>query len=121
MTKSHATLEQRQCAVCGEVYDTGAVLLDTKLRPKFTHHTLTGTGFCPEHQALKDSGYIAVIESDKQHNRTGRVAHLRASVWSNILEGPIPDGGIAYCPVEVMDILESLGGTSCESPSPSLN
>lgn len=82
--KSHVTLEQRQCVVCGNVYDTGALLLNKRLRNVFAQHTLTGYGLCPEHDALHKRGYCALIEcaNDAQPAfiedvvRTGQVLHV---------------------------------------------
>ncbi len=52
--KSHVSLEQHVCLVCGKAFDTGAVLLDKRLRASMEHHTKTGWGLCPEHQKLSD-------------------------------------------------------------------
>lgn len=34
MGKSYITMEQHQCHVCGKIFDTGALLLDTHLRKR---------------------------------------------------------------------------------------
>jgi hypothetical protein len=64
MSKSHVTMEQHKCAVCGKDYDTGALLLDTRLGKRFEMHTVTGWGLCPEHQKLYDDGYVALVGAD---------------------------------------------------------
>ena len=48
--KSHVSLEQHVCLVCGTAFDTGAILLDKRLRASMERHTATGWGLCPEHQ-----------------------------------------------------------------------
>lgn len=42
--KSHASLEQHVCLVCGTAFDTGRILLDKRLRACMEHHTTTGWG-----------------------------------------------------------------------------
>jgi hypothetical protein len=100
MDKSYVTLEQHRCIICGEDFDTGALLLDRRLREKFDTKTVTGMGMCPEHQKLYDDGYVALIEADntpagstmrpEDANRTGMIAHVRASAWENIFDTPVP-------------------------------
>ena len=60
--KSHVSLEQHVCLVCGKAFDTGTILLDKRLRASMEHHTKTGWGLCPEHQKLADDGFVALVE-----------------------------------------------------------
>ena len=43
--KSHVSLEQHVCLVCGTAFDTGAILLDKRLRASMECHTATA-GVC---------------------------------------------------------------------------
>lgn len=105
--KSHVSLEQRLCIVCGELFDTGHLLLDKRLRPSLSQHTTTGWGLCPEHQALFDEGFVALVECDparssaatgatrirpEQAYRTGRLAHLRRDAFTRLFDVPIDEG-----------------------------
>jgi len=95
MSKSYVTLEQHICVVCAQPFDSGTLLLDQRLRPKFDMHTVTSAyyesdgsfadpqpksrpdadrrglelkvnmGMCPEHKKLKDEGYIALVGCDE--------------------------------------------------------
>ena len=65
--KSHVSLEQHVCLVCGTRFDTGAILLDRRLRASMERHTATGWGLCPEHQKLSDEGFVALVECDPQY------------------------------------------------------
>ena len=67
--KSHVFLEQHVCLVCGARFDTGAILLDKRLRASMERHTATGWGLCPEHQKLSDDGFVALVECDPQRSR----------------------------------------------------
>lgn len=102
--KSHVSLEQHVCLVCGVPFDTGAILLDRRLRARMEHHTATGWGLCPEHQKLADDGFVALIECDPQRSgspsgavrmkpeeayRTGRVAHLKREAFAQVFNLPI--------------------------------
>ncbi|ODU42428.1 MAG: ATPase [Thiobacillus sp. SCN 63-374] len=102
--KSHVSLEQHVCLVCGTRFDTGAVLLDRRLRASMERHTATGWGLCPEHQKLSDDGFVALVECDPQHSgspagggrvkpeqayRTGRLAHLKREAFAQVFDVPI--------------------------------
>ena len=102
--KSHVSLEQHVCLVCGVRFDTGAILLDRRLRASMEHHTATGWGLCAEHQKLSDDGFVALIECDPQRSgspagganvkpeqayRTGRLAHLKREVFARVFNLPI--------------------------------
>ena len=95
--KSHVSLEQHQCPVCGTTFDTNTVLIHKQLTPVLEHHTVTGRSLCPVHQQLSDDGYLALVECDdtkstvtaghaKQEQvwRTGNIAHVRRSVAAQI-------------------------------------
>src|SRR5450830_1148211 len=66
--KSHVSLEQHVCLVCGTRFDTGTILLDRRLRASMEHHTATGWGLCAEHQKLSDDGFVALVECDPQRS-----------------------------------------------------
>lgn len=102
--KSHVSLEQHVCLVCGSTFDTGSILLDRRLRPTMEHHTTTGWGLCPEHQRLSSEGFVALVECDplrsglpsgegsmkpEEAYRTGRVAHLKRSAFAKVFNVPI--------------------------------
>ncbi|WP_269633247.1 ATPase [Pelomonas sp. BJYL3] len=103
--KSHVSMEQRVCLVCGQAFDTGAILLNKRLRASMERHTTTGWGLCAEHQKLADDGFVALVECDPQRSRspggrlkpeqayrTGRLAHLKRHVFANVFNVPIDAG-----------------------------
>lgn len=116
--KSHVTMEQRVCVVCGKLFDTGAILLDRQLRARFDRQTVTGWGMCPEHQKLIDDGYVALVSTipprvgstvrPEDADRTGRLAFLKRDVWERIFTVPLPAKGVAFVSDEVLDHLEKL-------------
>lgn len=122
--KSHVSLEQRVCLVCGKAFDTGAVLLDKRLRASMEHHTKTGWGLCPEHQKLSDDGFVALVECDPQRSglsagsarmkpdqayRTGRLAHVRRTVFTQVFNVSIDDKQTCvFVEPGVIDQLQSL-------------
>jgi hypothetical protein len=103
--KSHVSFEQHICLVCAACYDTGALLLDKRLRPKLSRHTLTGWGLCPEHQKMYDDDFVALVECDPQRSgchesgsirpeqayRTGRLAHLKREVFTKVFNVQVRD------------------------------
>jgi hypothetical protein len=117
--KSYVTLEQKHCAVCGKNYETGALLMDKRMR--FEKYTVTGVGLCPEDQKKFDEGYIALIEVDPKKSaiegdrlkpekayRTGRVAHIKSSAFNKVFNIPLPEKTpILFVDEEIIDkILE---------------
>lgn len=121
--KSHVSLEQHVCLVCGKAFDTGAILLDTRLRASMERHMATGWGLCPEHQKLSDDGFVALVECDPQRSgsqaggrmkpeqahRTGRLAHLRRKVFTQMFNVPIEDKqACVFVEPGVIDQLQSM-------------
>lgn len=107
--KSHVSMEQHQCPVCGNCHDTGAILFQKNLRQTLQPKTVTGEGFCPKCQELKNNGYIALIEvDDARTRRLGGIAHIRSSAWGHIFNVPAPEGGMAHVPTAVMDMIEEM-------------
>jgi hypothetical protein len=60
--KSHVSMEQYVCLVCGVAFDTGAILLDKRLRASMKRYTATRLGLCTEHQKLADEGFVALVK-----------------------------------------------------------
>lgn len=121
--KSHVSLEQHVCLVCGTAFDTGAILLDKRLRASMEHHTTTGWSLCPEHQRLFDDGFVALIECDPERSgsaadgllkpaqafRTGRLAHLRRSVFAQVFNVSIEaTQACVFVELGVIDRLQSM-------------
>lgn len=97
--KSHVSMEQHVCVVCGERFATGSLLLDRRLRASLSPVTLTGWSLCEEHRRLHDEGYVALVEIDPVRSgvaekdptvapdrawRTGLVAHLKNEVFAQV-------------------------------------
>ena len=102
--KSHVSLEQHVCLVCGTTFDTGAILLDKRLRASLERHTSTGWGLCDEHRRLFDEGFVALVECDPERSgkptgadhlkpeaayRTGRLAHLKREAFAGVFNVPL--------------------------------
>jgi len=118
--KSHVGMEQKVCPVCGQVFDTGAILLDKRLRNTLKQKTVTGWDLCPEHAKLWERGYIALVECDPEKSkftggtikpedayRTGRIAHIRKAVAKNIFNVEITSP-IAFVEPGVVDMMEKM-------------
>lgn len=120
MDKSHVTLEQKVCIVCGTAYDSGALLLDTRLRARFDMHTVTGWGMCPNDAAKKAEGYVALVEVSNgrdgmkpdEWNRTGRIAHVREAAFTRIFDVPAPTGKVAIMEPGVIEKLQAMTGNN---------
>jgi hypothetical protein len=74
--KSYVSIEQQVCLVCGQTFETGALLLDRRLRASMDRQTVTGWELCAEHRRLYEAGFVALIECDPA--RSGATPHTRA-------------------------------------------
>lgn len=84
--KSHVTMEQHVCLVCGQPFDTGNLLLDTHivngaLRKTFEMRTTTGWGLCPPHEKLHKDGFVALVACDESKSRDERGRITPSSAW----------------------------------------
>ena len=112
MEKSHVGMAHHVCPVCGTEHDP-VVLLDRRLRNTLTRHEFAGWQMCPEHQQLCHDGFTALVEVTNQPqsladaDRTGRIAHVRNTVWAQIFDMPLPDKGLAFVHPEAFAMLEA--------------
>lgn len=120
MSKSHVSMETKQCLVCAKEFNVG-ILLDRRLRDSLEPKTLTGYGLCDEHQKLFDDGYIALIGIDESkstvepngnilpHNayRTGNIVHVKHKVLDGFFNVTInPKLPIIFVEDEVINKLK---------------
>ena len=118
--KSFVTLEFNQCPVCYELHQTGALLLDKKMRDRLERETCTGFSLCPEHQKMYENNYVALVEIEEPEDKvglnpstvkpTGRVAFLHSDAFRYFFDGDTPDG-LAYIGSEVFNRIEVIHGT----------
>lgn len=122
--KSHVSLEQHVCLVCGIAYETGSVLLDRRLRASLMRYTTTGWGLCAEHQPLFSAGFVALVECDPQRSgmplsgdhvkpeqvyRTGRLVHLKREVFAAVFDTPIAaDQAVVFVEPGVIERLQAM-------------
>lgn len=117
MEKSHVTMEEHICPICGNKHDTGAILLDKHMRKRFDRKTATGYGICKDCQEKLDAGFIALVEvrnasgrstlKQEEAYRTGRMVWMQKSVALQIFNMPESayDRGMMFIDKEVMDKL----------------
>ncbi len=104
MEKSFVTMEQKVCGVCGHTYDSGALLLDQRMRKQFDMKTTTGMGLCDDCKKKKNAGYIALVVCDPTKStidneggqatakfenayRTGELIHMKKEVAQRMFTG----------------------------------
>lgn len=126
--KSHVSLEQHVCVVCGHPFETGAILLDRRLRSSMSRHTITGWDLCPEHRTLHEQGFVALVECDPARSgnpgagarvsphsvyRTGRLAHLKRGVFETLFNVALdPHTPCVFVDPEVMARLQQMQARS---------
>ena len=104
MSKSHVTIEQKMCPITGNVWETGELLFDKKMRNKFENNTITGYAFSPEAQEQLDKGFVALVEVNEEKSkntngkakmedahRTGRLCYLKREVATELFGNQIQD------------------------------
>jgi hypothetical protein len=112
MDKSHVGMGYNVCPVCGQTHNE-SVLLHKHMRPVLTRNEFLGWVMCDEHQKLCHEGYTALIEVNGQPkslsdaDRTGRLMHIRNSVWDQIFNMPLPDQGLCFVDPEAFAKLEA--------------
>jgi hypothetical protein len=122
--KSHVSMERCVCVVCGAEYDTGALLIDKRLRASLEHYTTTGWGLCPEHRRLFDDGFVALVECDPERSgasaqtnvlkpgqafRTGRIAHVKRELFGRASNVSIqPETPCVFVDSDVIDRLQTM-------------
>lgn len=114
MEKSHVGTGVSVCPVCGHEHDE-VVLVHKRLQKTLSQHMFMGWAMCGEHQSLKDEGYIALVEvantsppTLENAQRTGRIAHVRATAWPDIFNVPVPDKGMAFVEQGTIDVLQKI-------------
>jgi len=123
MDKSYVAMEKKVCIICGELYNTDAILLDRRLKKSLEDPTVTGRGICPAHEKLHNNGYVALVEVDPSKSkfpndntkkvnqedvyRTGRIAHVRREVAKELFNLPEDalDGPMVFTEKAVLDQL----------------
>lgn len=125
--KSFVSVEMNICPVCGVSHETGALLMDRRLRDQFERTTATGYSLCPEHLSLHEQGYVALVECDQSKSkitkgpngdtvkpgdeyRTGNIAHVRRAVAEHIFNVPIGDTPVMFIEIGVIDRLREMSG-----------
>lgn len=122
--KSYVSMAQKKCLVCGNNYDSGELLLDTRLKDSLDKYTVTGLGLCPEHNK---EGFICLLEIDETKSemnssgiikpqdayRTGNVAWLKKDVFEKIFNKPA-DSEIVFVDQGVMYQLQEMQNANAE-------
>ncbi len=118
--RSYVPMGQHLCVVCAQPYDSGAILLDRRLRASMERNTITGWGMCPKHEALRAEDMVALVACDGSKStknssgniqpddayRTGAVAHIKKYLWEHIMDVPTPEGMVGFCDDEVINLLQ---------------
>lgn len=100
MSKSYVTMETAICPICGKDSETGAILIDTRMRDRFEMRTPTHWDLCPEHKKLHQDGFIALVEvkntvmtrnlKPDEAVRTGLMCHVKREVFLQLFGAGAP-------------------------------
>jgi hypothetical protein len=106
MSKSHVSVENKICPICGVQHSHGcAVLLDPKLRDTLERDLVTGLGLCKEHDDLHLKGRICFVAVSNggpnlmpsTAKRTGEIAHVTPEFYAHAFKGDPPTVPFVYC------------------------
>lgn len=118
MEKSFVTLEQNVCPICTKVFETGNLLMDTrikngKLMETFDKCTITGYSICEECQKMIDEGRVALVEinepSDPNNltldnvDRTGKIGWIKREAVRQYLPEFPEDKLMCYIEKGILD------------------
>lgn len=124
MTANSVAMGQHICPVCGQLHDSGEILIHRKFANIKPSQTITGESLCDEHQRLFDDGFIALVEVSNEPragqsrmargdaSRTGRLCHLKRDWWSYVMNAPAPAGPMCFVQVGIIDHLEKVAKVS---------
>ena len=115
--KSYVSLEEKICSICGNKHDSGAILLDRRLKDSFEHKTLTGYDHCKDCQEKLDNQYVALVEVSNEPEgnimknedayRTGVLAWVKKHVCDKVFNVKITTPMVFVQP-EVINYMQSL-------------
>lgn len=117
MDKSYVTMEQNVCVVCTRKFDTGAILLDRRMRNVFEKETATGWGMCAECKQFAADGFVQLVECKGDHegtmkpgdaDRTGRICRLKKDAFERVFQQPAPKGGCMFIAPGIIEKLEAM-------------
>ena len=97
MDKSFVTIAV--CPICGE--ETGDLLIDTKLRESFGMHTVTPEPCKACREKYLSEGVLLFAPE------TGGIVGLKDAAYERIFSQKVPDGKVALCDAEVINILHA--------------
>lgn len=117
----YVKLEKNVCVVCAQTYETNGILISKRLKSIPKDAEITGWGMCPEHEELRDKGYVALVAIDENLSsreggnitpatayRLGAVAHIAKEVFDDVFDTPAPDHGVCFTESAVIDMLEKM-------------
>ena len=92
--KSYVSMERNVCPACGKEFDTGALILDRRMRNSLEKYTVTGTSFCKDCQEKLDEGFVILVEvregaTRSNPYRTGNMAFLKKAAAERIFNMPV--------------------------------
>jgi len=127
--KSYVSMEQHQCPVCLTTFDTGSILMDMRVRPRFERNTVTGMSPCPDCKTKLDEDFVALVVidpaksgqpnkdgtlgPDKAH-RTGDNVWLRRHVAVDMFGEGMGKVPMAYIDQDIFDKLKALSEGASE-------
>lgn len=136
MEKSHVAMEQHQCPICLETFDTGNILLETRFEPQrfssegysrgprelrktLDPHQLTGHSPCPDCQKKLDDGFVACVETAEERPigetiarieiaRSGNIVWIKQPAFTQIFSQPVPNPPMIFIEPGVLEKIASM-------------
>jgi len=116
--KSHVSIEQKVCAICGKTNDSGAILLEKNLRKSLEKFTVTGYNHCDDCNSKLSDQFIAAVEiSNKEESailknenaiRTGVIVWIKKRLAREIFNVPEIHSPLVFVTHEVVEFLKNL-------------
>lgn len=116
--KSHISLESNICPVCGVTHETGALLLDKRLKQSLDRQTITGFSLCPDCKQKHDDSYLALVAIDESKSakpyrpdtvyRTGEICHIKYAAARQIFNDDLSKYEFIYIEPDVIVKLQEM-------------
>lgn len=124
--KSHVGMLHRVCLVCLKTVETD-ILLDKRLKKSLNRDNYQLSDKLCEDCGKLEQEYIALVEvsnppagsastlEQKDANRTGRIAHIRRTVFTQLFDKPCPTTPMVFVDSQLIDkLIEMQEKSQCQ-------
>lgn len=114
-------METKICPVTGKEFESGTILMDTRLEDSMERKTCTGVEVSPEVQEKIDAGYFPLVVIDVEKStlssigrvtidgayRTGEILYVKREVFPKVFGMELPNLPFSFIDQETTNAIKS--------------